>query len=68
MTRASWPRNSNTKPRSEFKPYPALLISNWFPSCPQDEFMMHEHPVISLSFSRDSELIATGDTSGGCKV
>lgn len=30
--------------------------------------MMHEHPVISLSFSRDSELIATGDTSGGCKV
>jgi WD40 repeat-containing protein SMU1 len=30
--------------------------------------MAHEHPVLCLSFSRDSELIASGDASGAVKV
>lgn len=34
----------------------------------EDDFMMHESNVLSLAFSRDSELIASGDASGKIKV
>ena len=34
----------------------------------QDELMMHEEPVLAMTFSRDSELIASGSQDGNVKV
>ncbi len=34
----------------------------------KDELMMHDCDVVSVSFSRDSELLASGDAKGGVKV
>ena len=34
----------------------------------QDDFMMHEEPVLALTFSRDSELLASGSHGGHIKV
>ena len=34
----------------------------------QDEYMMHDTPVLSLAFSRDSELLASGAQDGCIKV
>ena len=34
----------------------------------QDDFMMHEEPVLALTFSRDSELLASGSHEGHIKV
>lgn len=33
-----------------------------------DEFMMHDVGVICMAFSRDGELLATGDVNGVIKV
>eukprot|EP00808_Paulinella_micropora_P025177 g71418.t1 len=33
-----------------------------------EDFMMHDHPVLCLAFSPDSELLASGDSSGVVKV
>ena len=33
-----------------------------------DEFMMHDEPVLALTFSRDSELLASGSQDGHIKV
>jgi len=34
----------------------------------REELMMHEAAVLSLTFSRDGEMLATGDTEGIVKV
>ena len=34
----------------------------------QDDFMMHDAPVLALSFSRDSELLASGSQDGHIKI
>ena len=34
----------------------------------QDKFMMMDNAVLSLSFSRDSEMLASGDQEGKIKV
>eukprot|EP00457_Paulinella_chromatophora_P005780 gb/GEZN01005797.1/.p1 GENE.gb/GEZN01005797.1/~~gb/GEZN01005797.1/.p1 ORF type:complete len:511 (+),score=88.85 gb/GEZN01005797.1/:47-1579(+) len=33
-----------------------------------EDFMMHDHPVLCLAFSPDSELLASGDAAGTVKV
>ena len=34
----------------------------------QEQFMLHDSAVLALAFSRDSELLATGDQDGRIKV
>jgi len=33
-----------------------------------DELMSHDHPVLSLTFTRDSEMLASGDVNGAVKI
>lgn len=33
-----------------------------------EEFMMHDIAVMAMTFSRDGEMLATGDTDGVVKV
>jgi hypothetical protein len=46
---------------------PVLMCCGW---CVQanEEFMCHDISVLSLTFSRDGEMLATGDTDGIIKV
>lgn len=34
----------------------------------REELMMHDAAVLALAFSRDGEMLATGDTDGAVKV
>lgn len=34
----------------------------------EEQFMLHDAPVLALAFSRDSELLASGDQQGRVKV